>query len=345
MNADRETIALGHSSDVLVCRRRVAHLATGMGFPAVQVGELAIVATELAENVLRHGGGRGEFSLSKIVGPRGQGIEIVCTDSGPGFDPAAFADGFSTAGSLGIGLGAVRRFADSCEVQAVVPGRGARVIVRKWLPVAPASAPAVPWPRGETQFEVGACSRPVPGYHVNGDAYAVRFLSAGRARVAVIDGLGHGVEAHEAAVQARNLVETRTELDLLTLFRELDERLRRTRGAVAAAADIDLSAARLAFVGVGNIEAVLLGAENSQPLISTSGILGNRARTPRRFEYDWSPASMLVLCSDGIRNAWRTSVDKKLLAGHPDVLANVIINSFTREADDATVLGIRQRRP
>ena len=45
-----------------------------------------------------------------------------------------------------------------------------------------------------------------------------------------------------------------------------------------------------------------------------------------------------------IRSAWRAGVEKKLLSAHPDVLATVIIGTYAREADDATVLGIRQRR-
>jgi serine/threonine protein phosphatase PrpC len=195
-----------------------------------------------------------------------------------------------------------------------------------------------------TQFDVGARSRPIPGYQVNGDAYVVRFPKADHARVALIDGLGHGVEAHEAAVRARELVEAKTQLGLVPLFRELDERLRRTRGAVAAVADIDLSTSQLAFVGVGNIEAVLVGPEGSQQFVCTSGIIGHNMRTPRLFEYRWSPESMLLLCSDGIRSAWRTGVEKKLLTAHPEILANVILSNYAREVDDATVLGIRQRR-
>jgi len=338
MTPHSETIPVEHPSDVLVCRRRAAHLATAMQFPPVQVGEVAILVTELAENALRHGGG-GEVRLARINGERGSGIEVTCSDRGPGFDPeTAFADGFSTAGSLGIGLGAVRRLADSCEVENLP--RGVRITARKWLPAASPGAAAGP----ASEFDIGVGSRAVPGYGVNGDAYAVCYPRLGLARVAVIDGLGHGVGAHEAAVHARELIETRTALQLVPLFQELDGLLRRTRGAVAAAADIDPGSGRIAFVGVGNIEATLLGPEGAQQLVSTSGILGNNTRRLRQFEYPWSPDSLLVLCSDGVRSAWRTGLDKRLWGAHPDVLANEIISNFTREADDATVLGIRQRR-
>lgn len=341
MTPHHETISVQNPTDVQVCRRRAAHLATTMNFPAVQVGELAILVSELAENALRHGGG-GELSLVRISGEHGQGIEVICSDQGPGFNPdAAFADGFTTGGSLGIGLGAVRRLADSCEVQALP--QGVRITVRKWLASA-SSSPASetsPVPR----FEVGVGSRPFPGYKVNGDAYTVRYLRSDRARVAVIDGLGHGVEAQAAAVKARQFIETGTSLELVPLFQELDGVLRGTRGVVAGAADIDLSSARIAYVGVGNIEAVLRGPNGCQQLVSTSGILGNNSRRPRQFEYGWTAESVLLLCSDGIRSAWRTGVDKQLWKAHPEVLAHAIFSHYTRESDDATVLGIRQRQP
>lgn len=345
MKPAEETITIREPSDVSLCRRRVAHLATAMGFPAVGVGELAILVSELAENVLRHGGGRGQMALAEIAGDPGRGIEIVCTDAGPGFDArAAFADGFSTSGTLGIGLGAVARLADSCEMPAPPGGVGARIVARKWLPRLEPSAAVAPEAHGAARFDVGARSRPYPGYKVNGDAYVVRLATADNALAAVIDGLGHGVDAHEAALAASDLIEAQSQLDLIALFQALDQRLRRTRGAVIAAAHIDLHAAQLTFVGVGNIEAVLLTPQGAQQLVCMGGIVGHTMRAPRAFTHAWSPESLLLLCSDGIRSAWRTELDRSLLSSHPDVLANVIIGGYARETDDATVLGIRQRR-
>lgn len=343
MKPATETIAIRNASDVSLCRRRAAHLATSLGFPAVQVGEIAILASELAENVVKHGGSHGEMILAEITGLGGRGLEVTCSDTGPGFDAdTAFRDGFSTTGTLGIGLGAVARLADVCDVSVPPGGVGARVVARKWLP---AATIIVPEPATATSFEVGARSRPLPGHKVNGDAYAVRFLGADVALAAVIDGLGHGVEAHEAAIAARELIESEPNLDLEALFINLDRRLRRTRGAVIAIARIDPCAGRLRFVGVGNIEAVLFAASGAQQLVCTGGIVGHTMRTPHVFEHPWTPESALVLCSDGIRSAWRMDLDHALFDGHPDVLANVVLSGYARETDDATVLGIRQKRP
>ena len=346
MRPAEEMIAIHDPSDVSLCRRRVAHLATGMGFPAVGVGELAILVSELAENVLRHGGGRGQMSLAEIAGEPGRGIEIVCTDAGPGFDErAAFTDGFSTSGTLGIGLGAVARLADSCEILPPPDGVGARIVARKWLPSqTPPSVAAPSEARAAARFDVGARSRPYPGYNVNGDAYVVRYFKDDGALVAVIDGLGHGADAHEAAQTASDLIEAQAQLDFPALFHALDQRLRRTRGAVVAMAQIDLLAAQLTFAGIGNIEAVLLEPKSSQQLVCTGGIVGHTMRPPHLFTYRWTPESLLLLCSDGIRSAWRAELDRSLLSAHPDVLVNAIIGGYARETDDATALGIRQKR-
>ena len=218
------------------------------------------------------------------------------------------------------------------------------VIARKWLPKQPMSDAIPPEARVAARFDVGARSRPYPGYKVNGDAYVVRFSRTEGAVAAVIDGLGHGVEAHEAAQAACDLIEANAQLELPALFQALHQRLRRTRGAVIAAAHIDLQAAQLTFLGVGNIEGVLLGPQGAQQLVCTGGIVGHTMRTPRPFVHPWSSESLLLLCSDGIRSGWRTELGPSLTASHPDGLVNVIIGGYARETDDATVLGIRQRR-
>ena len=181
MNSPAETIAIQDASDVLICRRRVAHLATALRFPLVQVGELAILVSELVENVLRHGGGRGQLSLTRITGAQGPGIEIVCTDGGPGFDAATLLCRWLLHGPGPWASAWARCAASPTPARCRQPpgGVGAMVIVRKWLPPAKGSAPVPADTSSMTQFDVGARSRPVPGYKVNGDAYVVCFPPTG----------------------------------------------------------------------------------------------------------------------------------------------------------------------
>jgi serine phosphatase RsbU (regulator of sigma subunit) len=192
--------------------------------------------------------------------------------------------------------------------------------------------------------EVGARSRPYPGLKVNGDAYVMRFLGGRRILAAVIDGLGHGIEAHEAAVVAQRVIETNGNLNLVELFQDAHQSLRRTRGAVMAVAVLHLDERRMEYLGVGNIESVLINRRTSTQLTSLGGTVGHSMRTIRSFEYPWDGRHTLVMCSDGIRSAWRTQIPTEILHAHPDILTETILSGYSREKDDATALGIREKR-
>ena len=340
-----EVIPIQEAADVGVCRRRASHLAASLGFEDRDVGKVAILATELVENVLRHGGGKGEFRLIEVNDGEGRrGIEVACIDEGPGLNKDRdFADGFSTRASLGIGLGAVARMADSCDVVTPPSGYGVEIVCRKWLKEVPATTKPPSVVGSPIPVEVGARSRPYPGLKVNGDAYVMRFPGGRHVLAAVIDGLGHGVDAHEASVAAQGYIEANTDLDLVRLFRDVHRHLRRTRGAVMAAAVLYLDERKVQFLGVGNIEAVLLNDETSTQLVSLGGIVGHNMRTLRPFEYPWDGHHTLVMCSDGIRSAWRTEIPHKILHAHPDILTETILRDFSRETDDATAIGIREK--
>jgi anti-sigma regulatory factor (Ser/Thr protein kinase) len=340
---DRTVVAIEEPDDVGVCRRRAASFASRLGFADVAVGEVAILVTELAENVIRHGGAMGELRLGEVEEDGRRGMVVICRDSGPGLDPqVAVADGFSTVDSLGVGLGAVRRLADSCQVRRRADGPGSEVVAVKWLP-AVRGGPADETAWVADRLLIGARSRAYPGLAVNGDAYAVRFPGPGRVVAAVIDGLGHGVEAHVAATAASEYIEQHAGEPLEEQFDGLHRRLRNTRGAVAAIADIDLDAEILRFAGVGNIEATVFSDEAALSLVSTGGIIGHNVRRWRTFEYPWGRGRTLVMCSDGVRSGWRASVEPQLLKGHPEVLAETIIHQCSRSTDDATALGIREK--
>src|SRR4051812_45845337 len=95
-------------SQVAPARRAAEHMAAALGFDETKRGQAAIVATELATNLLRHAAG-GELLV--LGGPAG--LDLLAWDRGPGISDiaASSADGASTRGGPGTGLGAVRRLA------------------------------------------------------------------------------------------------------------------------------------------------------------------------------------------------------------------------------------------
>src|SRR4051794_26081497 len=100
-------IAITESSQIAEARQVATQLATTLGFDETSTGRLALVATELATNIVKHGGG-GEMLISDYdAGPRG-GVQLIALDKGRGIHNVArsFEDGYSSAGTAGHGLGA-----------------------------------------------------------------------------------------------------------------------------------------------------------------------------------------------------------------------------------------------
>src|SRR4051794_25187070 len=117
-------------SQVAEARRMAGDLARRSGFDEVDAGRVALVATELATNLVRHGGG-GTLVAESFEDADGSGVELLSLDKGPGMADVqrSFSDGYSTAGSAGTGLGAVSRVADRCVVFSR-PGEGTALMAR-----------------------------------------------------------------------------------------------------------------------------------------------------------------------------------------------------------------------
>jgi serine/threonine-protein kinase RsbT len=115
-----------------MARQEGRALATKLGFSSVDATFIATAISELARNILAYAR-KGEIMLRAIHGSSRQGILVVASDDGPGIHdiPQALRDGFSTSGSLGLGLPGVRRLMDEFEIKSR-PGRGTTVSVKKW---------------------------------------------------------------------------------------------------------------------------------------------------------------------------------------------------------------------
>jgi anti-sigma regulatory factor (Ser/Thr protein kinase) len=123
-----QVLLIEDSSQIGHARRTAQRLAEQHGFDATEAGRVALVATELASNVLKHAS-RGEFHLRLLPRTGGFGIEMLAVDRAQGFDlDACLTDGFSTGGTQGIGLGAVARQTDVFDVYADT--RGAVLLAR-----------------------------------------------------------------------------------------------------------------------------------------------------------------------------------------------------------------------
>jgi len=132
VSAGEIRVAINSDQDIVLARQKGRVLAIELGFSAVDATFIATAVSELARNILAYAR-KGEITLRAVQGSNRKGIQIVASDHGPGIPDIhqAMRDGFSTSGSLGLGLPGVRRLMDEFSITSQ-PGRGTTVTVKKW---------------------------------------------------------------------------------------------------------------------------------------------------------------------------------------------------------------------
>jgi len=125
-------VAINSDQDIILARQRGRALATEAGFGASDATLIATAISELARNIVSYAR-KGEIALKIVNGSDKRGLSIVASDRGPGIRDLnqALRDGFSTSGSLGMGLPGVRRLMDEFEIVSELD-RGTTVAVKKW---------------------------------------------------------------------------------------------------------------------------------------------------------------------------------------------------------------------
>ena len=314
-------------SQVGEARRRAAGLADGLGFDETGRGRVGIIVTEAATNLARHARD-GVLLIQPVRGPRA-GIEVISVDRGPGMrDPArCLQDGYSTAGTGGTGLGAIKRMSSEFDIEST-SGVGTIVVSRLWRDrdSAPldAAAPAI-----------GGVCTPISGEEHIGDGWSFT-RGEGWFAVMVADGLGHGVDAEGPS---RNAVETFLAAPSESPSRIIErahEALSGGRGAAVAVARVEGNEVR--YAGVGNIAGSVIEDSATRHMVSHPGIVGHRMSRVQEFTYPWSDRSLLVMASDGIKTQWRLDSYPGLVRRHPTLVAATLWRDFSRGRDDATVV-------
>jgi anti-sigma regulatory factor (Ser/Thr protein kinase) len=321
-------LAVQDQSQVSETRRRATETAARQGFGDADSGRVALVATELATNVLKHGKG-GEVLIGAYGEGLDSGIELIALDKGPGISnlAASLADGYSTAGTAGKGLGAVTRQSHFVDV-ASWPGVGTAVLARLKR--------GQPTEGLSDTSRTGAVSVAKPGEEVCGDSWGV---SAGpdETTLLVADGLGHGPEAAEAAVEAVRLFHRFNGHRAPVLLDYIHGGLRATRGAAVSVARFQPASGKLVYSGIGNVAGVIAVNGELRRMVSMPGTAGHNARKIQAFDYPFT-SGLVILHSDGIASNWTLDRYPNLAARHPTLIAAVLYRDLTRHRDDATVL-------
>lgn len=313
-------------------RRSAVALATAAGFDQSRTGQVAVAVTEAVSNLVKHA-----TEGTVLVRPhleRTGAVELVAVDRGPGIADVARAlrDGYSTSGTLGIGLGAIARMATGWDVHSM-PGRGTVLVMH----FTPDGMPGPP-------LRVSGLRRPIGEESVCGDSFA--FTDDGdTVSVLLCDGLGHGPAAAHASREAVRIFLEEPRVPPAEALGRVHRGLGHTRGGAVAVAEVGRET--VSFAGLGNVSGWIAHAQGRQGMISTPGIAGHRVSTHlgrrlRQYEYALPPHATVVLHSDGLTDRWDPSSFPGLFAHSPAVVGATLLRDAGSRRDDACVVTVRR---
>ena len=309
-------------------RRSAVECAARIGMNETDCGKIAIAVTEIATNLLKHAG-HGKIIFESVSQNGSRGLRVLAVDKGPGIHDisAALQDGYSTFGSNGNGLGAIRRLSTTFEVYSV-PGSGT-CLVAEFFPQRSQNCSGF--------FSLGVVSLAMRGQPVCGDGWGTRATPDGSFFM-VVDGLGHGTFASEAAREAERVLADSQATSAADILRDCHCALKKTRGAAAAVAAISREKRTLTYAGIGNISATVIDRQGRRGIASHSGTLGHQMRKVQEFTAPWNEDSILVMHSDGLGSRWDLDAYPGLTVKHPSIIAAMLYRDFQREHDDVTVM-------
>ena len=332
-------IHISEMSGVVEARQKAMTICEAQGFDESLTGKVAIIVTELATNLVKHAG-EGDILIRPYNVAEILGIECLALDRGQGIKDIgrSLQNGYSTGGSPGNGLGAVRRLSSTFDLFSQ-PGKGTAVLAR-----IDNESPAHESHPQHLQFspnlKIGVVCLPVLPDEPCGDGWDVIRLRD-RTVILVVDGLGHGLEASEVQVEAIRIFRKNKGGTPAEILQRLHASLKSTRGGAVAIAVIDERNGKITFTGAGNISGQIINGPVTRNMVSLNGTAGVEIRKFQEFSYPWESESLLILHSDGLTTQWDLENYPGLARKHPSLIAGVLYRDHARGKDDVTVLAVK----
>lgn len=311
-------------SRVAEIRRAATRLAREEEIDEDLTANIALVATEICTNLLKHARG-GEVFLSPLSGHGEAGVEILAVDRGPGIADIerCLRDGYSSTNTSGTGFGAITRRSTQFDAYSEL-GRGTVLVAR--IHAKGSVRPTM----------VGAVLKPVHGEEVSGDAWAFVKNDDGVVLI-VADGLGHGVMAARASAEVISAFRRARDRSPLVLLQDIHASARKTRGSAVAVAYVDRFACAVRYAGIGNISGVLIGGPKPLLMISHNGTAGYHSPRLQEFSYPLPEQALIVMHSDGLQTNWNLDHYAGLRRRDPSLIAAVLYRDAARNRDDICV--------
>ena len=332
-SATHVSLKVSDRSFVAGVKKDIHRMAVNAGFAQRKIDEIDILVSEMTSNLVKHAT-EGEILAGLVSDRQCPMLELVALDNGPGItDPdRMMQDGISTKGTLGQGLGAIKRLSDFFDIYSL-KSWGTIVISRIYL----SSDPETAAPRPLLNLRSLIVAK--PGEVVSGDGSFGFTAGDGTYRLLVADGLGHGLEANNAVKQAITAFREFPSDSPMEIIRHVHATIRKSRGVVAAVVIIDPVRKVWKFCGVGNIATRFSGVHQGRGYLSHNGIIGHNI--PGSL-YDQEVAhhdyQQVTLCSDGIRSRWQQMRLPEI--GRQDLMiqAAALYKDFARRNDDMSII-------
>jgi len=163
--------------------------------------------------------------------------------------------------------------------------------------------------------------------------------------IAVIDGIGHGEEAAEVAKTAAALLRSCPDEPVISLVEMCHEKLKGSRGVVLSLAFISPEQKMMTWLGVGNVQGVLVRADTErgnaqESLLLRAGVVGSKLPYLQASVLPVSQGDTVVFATDGIQGDFSTGLSAR---ENPQRVADRILNKYRNRNDDALVLVSRLR--
>jgi len=328
--------AARNESALILLRAKLSVIAQRMGISEIKTGNMLLAASELVSNNIKYAGGRGMIQVWQQPGPV---LDLVSLDFGPGIPDLEMAeqDGYSTANTLGKGIGSVRRLSDELHIYTQLLSLGQQkkwsgsVFLARFFPDGGRSREQA---RG---FRIGLYSRAMSDSRYNGDRIYLH-QEGKKLRWLHLDGLGHGEHAQEATDSlATQLTHAN---DPIAILEAVDHQLQGSRGAVAVSGEIDLLQHALHIAGVGDMHAHIFEKNQVEGVPFAPGVLGREHRTLSKLQAGFDKHGLVITASDGIRRNWDSSTFTGLFSKHPQLIAYTMGNIMGRVSDDQSLCAL-----
>lgn len=158
--------------------------------------------------------------------------------------------------------------------------------------------------------------------------------------LALVDVLGHGLEARKVALNAKEYLENNYFNSLTEIMLGLHDHLRGTRGAVAAICNMNVLTGELKYVGIGNITLRIIGRKNIR-LVSRDGIVGYRMTKPQEQILKLNIGETFLMYSDGIKEHFESFECEDLLKKNAEEIAEGILHKFSKMNDDSSCIVLK----